>query len=288
MQKQPLRRFGRRGCFCNAAERLPPAFVFFVFFLGRGRRLLLCPAAGRCGGAVNTAAIILPVQLIFAAVGNALGITAFFLEIAGQERNTLLAAHPPADLVEPLRVFVRADGQRGAEIIISARRSRPGRSAQAQLIAAAAALTRLGVVLVAAGDRGKLFRLVGALQQGDRCLQRQLRQQTAQLLQPERILPAGGNIGVIKIGRGIKCLAQVRKAIAAAGGAARLDQQARAFFFGGKGQQQGVQLLVIVFAPSTAPLRVDSRAERRECPSSRASSASRSPSAGGGSTTTCS
>lgn len=107
--------------------------MILSLFCGRS----LCPIGE------DTAAVILAVQPVFSGELRRAQVAAALFEVVVQPQNAALLLQFFPDLVEPRRVFVRADGEGGTEVRIAALLRRAGCAGKAQHKAGAAARAAL-------------------------------------------------------------------------------------------------------------------------------------------------
>ena len=174
-------------------------------------------------------AVILPVQAV---PGGQLGAAleaVFLFEIRRQPAHAILRGKRFSQFTQPNGVFVRADGQRGGEIIVSARRRGLCSAAQAQPVAFIAAAPALGDVLQPFHGRVKFRGRVRLRQNIHRAGQRHLLHKAGKLPRAVGVFLRGVDVGIVVVRRDGKMGRKIFQHIAGTGRAAAVQQQAGRF-----------------------------------------------------------
>ena len=194
------------------------AFRIFYLLILPSFFSLLCPLGE------DAAAVILAVQPVFAGELRRAQVAAALFEVVVQPQNAALLLQFFPDLVEPRRVFVRADGEGGTEVRIAALLRRAGCAGKAQHKAGAAARAALRLPfqpLCGGKELGGVVVAVEAVRPAHFAQQAQL------LRLAVRVLGGVGDVGVIVKYGDAELFFQLLDAAGGTRPAAAVQQQAR-------------------------------------------------------------
>ena len=196
--------------------------------------------------AVQAAAIFLPVEPILAGQLDAALVALALFEVRRQPAHAVLLRKLGADGVEALRVLVRRDGERRAEIVEPVRPCLPRRLLETQTEAYRAARAALRLTLEAADGVDVALPVIIAREQRHRLRRREAANELLLPVETAVIFRARLDVRIVVQHGHAKIPREVLEHVAAARTAAAVQQQARLFLRRERGEQR-IELFLIVF-----------------------------------------